>query len=97
MGEQCDNRTLHRALAEQSSLDDLDGLKLLCRDADIDSESGPYLEHGIETYPPSIVDAFRHRVMPGTLLSECTTARPEVIFLLQRSGTYFSTPAPKLI
>lgn len=67
--------TLHAALAEHFSLDEL---KVLCHDAGIDPETVPYAERGKDIFAFCIVGAFRRKGQLPALLRECTSQRPSV-------------------
>ena len=66
------NTTLRHALAQHFSLDEL---KLLCHDADIDSERVPYAERGKDIFTLCIVETFRKQNRLPALRAECAKAR----------------------
>lgn len=58
MGEQRNDRSLHRALAQHFSLDEL---KLLCFNTGIDPETVPYAERGKEVFAYCLVETLRSK------------------------------------
>jgi hypothetical protein len=67
--------TLHYALAQYFSLDEL---KLLCHDAGINPESVPYSERGIQLFAFCFVESFRRKELLPALLAQCAKERREV-------------------